>query len=202
MQFNLLIPLTLGFAASVLVTLYQSPATAMPAEPMLVQDANDADLNFNIEHYDDEYYGFSLAIPAGWIKVMAEQSAEDLAMLEPGYSIGFEAPIEGIDDAFSDYIMIEILPGNDSGAFETDGSNRLNVLIDDRPAWIDELSVNASIYGLDDIELTVYQAQSTGLGFTVGLYAIGEPGRAKMMATAFELMVRTFSFYVEPYSTV
>ncbi|MDB4222227.1 hypothetical protein N9850_00525 [Granulosicoccus sp.] len=201
MQFAILIPLFVGFGASALVTLYQTPATAMPVSSPVVEDVVYYDPVFNIENYDDDDYGFSVAIPVGWSKVVAAETLEDFEVLEPGYAIGFEAPNEGGDDLFADYIMIEILPGTDSGAFETDGSNRLNVSIDSRPAWIDQLSVNAGIYGLDDVDLTVYQAQISGLGFTVGLYAIGEPGREETMAAAFELMVRTFSFFIEPYST-
>jgi hypothetical protein len=201
MQFAIFIPLLVGFSASALVTLYQAPATAMPNSPTVFEEVADLDSVFNIENYDDDDYGFSVAIPAGWSKVVAAETLEDFEVLEPGYAIGFEAPHQGTDDLFSDYIMIEILPGIDSGAFETDGSNRIDVSIDSRPAWIDQLNVNAAIYGLEDVELTVYQAQISGLGFTVGLYAIGEPGREETMAAAFELMVRTFSFFIEPYST-
>ena len=93
------------------------------------------------------------------------------------------------------------MPGDDTGAFETDGSQRMNVSIDGKPAWIETLTVNAADLGLDDIELTIYQAQIKGLGYTVGLYAIGEPGREELMSAAFELLVRTFAFYVEPYET-
>lgn len=201
MQSAILIPLLVGFGASALVTLYQAPAKAMPAIPAVVEEDMNYDSTFNIENYDDDDYGFSVAIPAGWLKVVAVETLEDFEILEPGYTIGFEAPNEGSDDLFADYIMIEILPGTDSGAFETDGSNRVEVSIDSRPAWIDKIDVNAAVYGLEDIELTVYQAQISGLGYTVGLYAIGEPGREETMAAAFELMVRTFSFFIEPYFT-
>jgi len=201
MQSAILIPLLVGFSASALVTLYQAPATAMPAKSPAGQEVVSYESIFNIENYDDDAYGFSVAIPAGWAKVVAVETIQESIVLEPGYAIGFEAPHSGAEDSFADYIMIEILPGTDSGAFETDGSNRLDVYIDTRPAWIDQLDVNAEVYGLENVDLTVYQAQISGLGFTVGLYAIGEKGRKDTMAAAFELMVRTFSFYLEPYST-
>ncbi|MFT4726952.1 MAG: hypothetical protein ACI9UN_001447 [Granulosicoccus sp.] len=200
MQSAIFIPLLVGFGASALVTLYQTPATAMSVTQLVVEEVIHDDSMFNIENYDDDDYGFSVAIPTGWVKVVAAETLENFEVLEPGYTIGFEAPTQGDDDRFADYIMIEILPGTDSGAFETDGSNRHDVSIDSRPAWIDKLNVNAAVYGLEDIELTVYQAQISGLGYTVGLYAIGEP-RREAMAAAFELMVRTFSFFIEPYST-
>ncbi|MFT7214029.1 MAG: hypothetical protein ACI9XK_004294 [Granulosicoccus sp.] len=201
MQSAIFIPLLVGFGASALITLYQTPATEMRVTQIVVEDVINFDSMFNIENYDDDDYGFSVAIPSGWAKVVAVDTLEVFEVLEPGYAIGFEAPHEGSDDLFADYIMIEILPGTDSGAFETDGSNRMEVSIDSRPAWIDKLDVNAEVYGLEDINLTVYQAQISGLGYTVGLYAIGEPGREEMMAAAFELLVRTFSFFIEPYST-
>lgn len=201
MQSAILIPLFIGFSASALITLYKAPATAMPSTPVYEEASVTSNSLFDIENYDDDDYGFSVAIPAGWTKVIAAEKTEDVEILEPGYAVGFEAPNEGADDLFADYIMIEILPGAESGAFATDGSNREDVLIDRRPAWIDKLHVKAAVHGAEDFDLTVYQAQITGLGYTVGLYAIGEPGREEMMAAAFELLIRTFSFIVEPYTT-
>lgn len=201
MQSAIFIPLLVGFGASALVTLYQTPAITLASVSTDVVDVVYSDSIFSIENYDDDDYGFSVAVPAGWSRVVATETLEGLDVLEPGYAIGFEAPHEGSGDLFADYIMIEILPGTDSGVFETDGSNRLNVSIDSRPAWVDKLDVNAAVYGLENINLTVYQAQISGLGYTVGLFAIGEADREEIMAAAFELMVRTFSFFIEPYST-
>ena len=202
MRTAILLPLLLGFSVSALLTMfYQIPGSSLNAVAAPLEFALSDDPLREITSYDDENYGFSVAVPAGWQKIIAMDIPEDYDVLEPGYAIGFEAPLEGGGDMFTDYIMIEIMPGNDSGAFDTDGSNRVEVSIDGRPAWIDTLSVNAASLGLSDIELTVYQAQISGLGFTVGLYAIGEPDREELMSEAFELLVRTFVFYVEPYET-
>jgi len=202
MQSAIFLPLFLGFSASALMTtVFDSTSSSLNAEAANLDVSMPSDSLLEISSYEDENYGFSMAVPAGWHKIIPEEIPEDYDVLEPGYAVGFEAPLEKEDDLFSEYIMIEIMPGSDSGAFDTDGSNRLEVLIDGRPAWIDSLSVNAASLGLSDVELTVYQAHISGLGFTVGLYAIGEPDRKLMMLEAFELLIRTFSFYVEPYST-
>jgi len=201
MRSAILLPLLVGFGASAFVTMLQTPATAMPERAVVSKPSISQEMLLDIVSYDDDIYGFTVAVPSGWQKVVPVEIPEDYDVLEPGYAVGFEAPKEAGLDQFTDYIMIEIMPGNDSGAFETDGSQRVEVIIDGRPAWIDIVAVNASDLGLDDVELTVYQAQIKGLGFTVGLYAIGEPGRDKLMSAAFELIVRTFSFFVEPYET-
>ena len=196
----LLLPLILGFCTSAFVTTYPFPAKTANAESSRVAIESSIELLMDIEYYEDDDYGFSVAIPAGWNKIVAVQP-NDLSIFEPGYTVGFEAPKSGEYDLFADYIMIEILPGSDSGAFETDGSNRIDVSIDGRPAWIDMLDIKATETGLQDVDLTIYQAQITGLGYTVGLYAIGEPDREELMSAAFEILVRTFGFYLEPFET-
>ncbi len=201
MRLVLLLPLVLGFCTAALVTMTSFPARTVLAKDNPLEIPQTTDLLLDIEYYEDDDYGFSVAIPAGWQKVVAVQSEENFGILEPGYTVGFEAPKYGEMDLFADYIMIEILPGNDSGAFETDGSNRIEVSIDGSPGWIDMLDIKATETGLKDVELTIYQAQISGLGYTVGLYAIGEPDRGELMSTAFKLLVRTFGFLVEPYST-
>lgn len=161
-----------------------------------------AELLLDIEEYDDEYYGFRVAIPSGWKKIMAEQLEQpDEVVLEPGYSIGFESPNQGHGDTFADYIMIEILPGNDSGLFLSDDGVRHSILVDGKPGWFDKLELDSSDAGLKDVNLTVYQAEIKGLGYTVGFYAIGEPDRDALMSAAFEVMLRTFTFTMEPFAT-
>lgn len=180
--------------------MHEFPAKSVLADSSSAQIVPSVELLMDIEYYEDEDYGFSVAIPAGWNMIVAAQP-ENFGVLEPGYTVGFEAPKDSENDLFADYIMIEILPGTDSGAFETDGSNRIEVSIDGRPGWIDSLEVKATETGLRDVDLTIYQAQFSGLGYTVGLYAIGEPNREDLMSAAFEILVRTFEFYLEPYET-
>ena len=170
-----------------------------------------------IEHYVDPDFGFTLAIPAGWNAVVAAESEAQMAMHEPGYAVGFESPREHADDVFSDYLMIELLPGAESGLFETNGSRRRPVTIDGRAAWRDELTIAAGAFGNrpaasvsgrssreepragDGRELVVRQAAIVGLGYTVGLYAIGESTREALMGDAFEMMLRTFRLTRAPF---
>ena len=167
--------------------------------------------------YVDPDFGFSVATPAGWRAVVAAESDAQMAMYEPGYALAFESPRDD-DDLFADYLMVEILPGSESGLFETDGSRRRATRVDGRPAWRDELRLPmtvpapiASAIAPDaggstpagareaEVELAIYQASFAGLGFTVSLYAIGEGSRGDFMAGAFEIMLRTFRLGDEPF---
>ncbi|MFK7852728.1 MAG: hypothetical protein AB8B79_01390 [Granulosicoccus sp.] len=153
----------------------------------------------DIESYEDADYGFTVAIPTGWQKIIAAETDESFSQLEPGYAVGFESPHQGEEDQFADYLLIEVLPGRDSGLFESDGKNRRRISINGQSAWMDRLEVKGERGGLTEVDLTIFQAEISGLGYTVGLYAIGEPSRAKLMSEAFEVIVRTFRLSVSPF---
>jgi len=159
----------------------------------------DTELLLDIEAYEDPDYGFSVAIPSGWQKIVAAESDESFSELEPGYAVGFESPHQGDQDRFADYVLIEVLPGKDSGLFETDGQNRQLISINGQAAWMDRLDVKGESNGLTEVDLTIFQAQMSGLGYTIGLYAIGEPSREKLMSDAFEVIVRTFKLTTSPF---
>lgn len=160
------------------------------------------ELVLDIESYIDEEYGFSMAIPAGWRKIVTAESEADLKELEPGYAVGFESPRQGEEDLFADYILIEILPGSESGLFESEPDRRKPLQVDGQAAWFDTVHVDSASSGISEVDLTIYQAELIGLGYTVGIYAIGEPESAELMAAAFELMVRTFEFQIAPFSVI
>jgi|GEM_PF-1186935 len=195
------IPVLVGSAVIALVVAFQAPATTTAPVIDSFNESRLIELLLDIEPYEDLDYGFSVAIPTGWRKIISVESESDLDTLEPGYAVGFESPSQGGYDDFADYILIEILPGSESGSFVTDGSKRSAVFIDGKPAWVDQVDVDGSAAGLDDMDLTVYQAVITGLGYTVGIYAIGEADRKELMSAAFHVMVRTLSFTADPFDT-
>jgi hypothetical protein len=178
----------------------------------------------DIEAYEDPDYGFKVAIPRGWRKIVtakpekyeswngtsdfvsgaqlneALSSGVELQSLEPGYAVGFESVQQGLDDHFADYILVEILPGSDSGLFAADGRYRHPVTIDGHATWYDRLLVDRASSGLTDVDLVIYQAEFSGIGFTVGLYAIGEPARERIMSAAFAVLLQTFTITRAPFS--
>ncbi len=189
-----------------------------------IASESSVELVLDIEHYDDLDYGFSVAIPAGWRRVVSAEPEEkavsnvpagvetgsiqsegvssgaDIPALEPGYAVGFESAHQHDDDQFADYILVEILPGDSSGLFAADANHRQSILIDGRPAWYDRLEIKQSSTGLTDVDLVIYQAELAGVGYTVGLYAIGEHTSERIMAIAFEVMLQTFRVERPPFS--
>ncbi|MGQ7844080.1 hypothetical protein ACUNV4_06375 [Granulosicoccus sp. 3-233] len=173
-----------------------------------------------IEPYEDLDYGFKVAIPVGWRKIVTADSISAPVSgadstpgggqeavsstvplsLEPGYAVGFESVQENPDDRFADYILIEVLPGGESGTFDADRSQRRPVTIDGRQTWFDRIEIDQASSGLIDVDLVVYQAEVSGVGYTVGLYAIGEPVREQLLAMAFEIMLRTFRIIRDPFT--
>ncbi len=181
------------------------------------------ELILDVEAYEDLDYGFSVAIPAGWRRIVTAEPEEetaaellsgvetgsalnegeapslDLQALEPGYAVGFESAQQHDDDQFADYILVEILPGDYSGLFAADLNERCSVVIDGRPAIYDRLEIKHASTGLTDVDLVIYQAELAGVGYTVGLYAIGEHTSERIMAIAFEVMLQTFKIDRSPF---
>lgn len=149
--------------------------------------------------YLDADYGFRMAVPEGWSRIIAAEAESDQDALEPGYAVGFESPRSNVDDHFADYVMVEILPGAESGAFETDGNSSRVVMVDDRVAVVDELLLQDVQFGEDVLDLVVYQAEIVELGFTVGIFVIGEQHESAVLSDAFELTLKTFSVPDNPF---
>ena len=138
-------------------------------------------------------------MPAGWNATVVPETDTELAMLEPGYAVAFESAREHERDVFTDYLMIEILPGDEAGLFETDGRLRRATVVDGRPAWRDALTLPADPADARAVDLIVRQASLSGLGYTIGFYAVAEPARAALIEDAFEAMLRTFELPRRPF---
>jgi len=156
------------------------------------------ELLVDLDTYENADYGFSVAIPAGWSPVIADVDTEEV-FKEPGYAIGFESARQGKDDRFADYILVELLPGRDSGLFETDGNKRELIKVNGREGFREHLTIDGRKNGLSAIDLIVHQAEIQGLGYTIGFYAIGEPANEVMMRDAFDVMLRTFRLKNNPF---
>ena len=152
----------------------------------------------DLDTYENTDYGFSVAVPAGWSPVIADVDDND-GFLEPGYAIGFESSRQGKDDRFADYILVELLPGRDSGLFETDGRQREMIKVNGKSGFREHLRIDGRENGLSAIDLIVHQAEIQGLGYTIAFYAIGEPANEVMMRDAFDVMLRTFRLKNSPF---
>lgn len=150
--------------------------------------------------YHDEDYGFRIAVPEHWSRTYAATDDAEANALEPGYAVGFESPRSGVDDVFADYLMVEILPGAHTGGFVSDGSQTQVIMVDGRVAITDKINLNGFEIGGARIDLVVFQAEIVELGFTVGIFAIGEQSEAAVLADAFELALKTFKVPEDPFS--
>jgi hypothetical protein len=152
-----------------------------------------------IRSYQDADFSFTLAVPANWTRIVANEPESELDKLETVYAVGFESPKTSDNDQFADYIMIEIIPGSESGAFETGGEHTKTIVIDGHPAQQDKLSLTDFQIADHKLDLQVYQAELVGLGYTVGFYAIGEHREASVLRDAFRLMIETFKLPPQPF---
>ncbi len=162
--------------------------------------ASQTSLILDASAYRDPDFDFQLAVPAGWQPIVAipENHDEEDGLLV-AHTVTFEAPREGVDDEFSDYVMIEIVPGSRSGQFVTDGSRVERVVINGLTGTRESLRVDQHQVGNTNLDLVVHQAEIRALGYTVGFFAIGEPRNRQLIDDAFDLMIRTFEFTLPPY---
>lgn len=150
--------------------------------------------------YNDMDYGFQLAVPESWARIFAAEDDLESDVLEPGYAVGFESPRTEEHDMFADYLMVEILPGAHSGAFASDGTQTKVVMVDGRVAVTDKIELDGFDVNGAEIDLIVFQAEIVELGFTVGIFAIGEKSEAAVLADAFALALKTFKVPDDPFS--
>lgn len=165
------------------------------------------DLIVDLERYDDPDYGFSLAVPVGWKKIVAsgadiDDTADVPASLEPGYAVGFESPRANPLDHFADYILIEVLPGNDSELFDASDGHRRFIEIDEQAIGYDRLHIDSLVDDNADVDLIIFQRGVQAFGYTVAFYAIGEPDNEQTMFEAFQIMLRTFTQTTEPFVVI
>jgi len=150
--------------------------------------------------YNDLDYGFQLAVPDTWSQIYAAEDDLESDVLEPGYAVGFESPRSEAQDTFADYLMVEILPGAHSGAFASDGTQTKVVMVDGRVAITDKVELDGFDIGGEQIDLIVFQAEIVELGYTVGIFVIGEKREAAVLADAFALALKTFKVPDDPFS--
>jgi hypothetical protein len=149
--------------------------------------------------YEDSTLGFSMVVPKQWSRLIPDHSYEVSDDMDAGYSVIFESPLEGEQDSYADYIMIEVLPGIDTGAFESTGEHRGVVIVDGQQAVRDELTLLDFPVGGHRIDLLVKQAEIAQLGYTVGLYVIGTNNNAQMLDEAFRALLYSFQLPKQPY---
>ncbi len=152
--------------------------------------------------YYDEDYDFEVAVPENWTRIFAALDDQGTDELEPGYAVGFESPRSNSDDVFADYLMVEILPGSQTGAFTTDGTHSDVVIVDGRAALTDHVYLDGFDINGNSIDLVVFQAEIVELGFTIGIYAIGEKREAAVLADAFQLALKTFKVPIDPFRVI
>jgi len=201
MQRAWLLPLAVVVVTTAIIVSSRPPAAGdrPVAMPSASGSRAGAESLLDLDAYVDPDFGFMLGVPAGWTAVPVPESDAELAMFEPGYAVGFQSPREHATDIFTDYLMIEILPGDESGLFETDGSRRVETRVAGRRAWRDALTLPADTNDAANVDLVVRQAVMSGLGYTIGFYAVGEPERLGILEDAFEAMLRTFRLPRRPF---
>lgn len=160
----------------------------------------------NVERYDDHDYGFSMAVPTGWSKIVYDEFAEyehpdaDVPLWsEPGYAVGFESPQSNEHDRFADYILIEVLPGEETGLFETTQENERLIQLETESVYYDRLFIDSEQDAAIEVDLVIFQRGVQALGYTVSFYAIGEPANEQVLFKAFKNMLSTFSQFNEPF---
>ena len=95
--------------------------------------------------------------------------------------------------------MVEVLPGNETGAFISDGEHRSLVTVDGQTAVEDKILLTNFPVGDMELDLSIRQAEIAQLGYTVGLYAVGTKDNARMLEEAFQALLYSFKLPKQPY---
>jgi len=193
------IAITLWLALAVIFGLDQFERWEKRSAAQSLTDAPETYEELLFVDYDDADFGFSMVVPKDWLMLISDEQQDELDQGEPGYSVVFESPREDESDLYSDYVMVEVLPGIETGAFDSDGDQREVVIIDGQRAVKDELVLVDFPFGDKSVDLSIRQAEIAQLGYTVGLYAIGTKDNARMLDEAFRALLYSFQLPKQPY---
>ncbi len=142
--------------------------------------------------YLDPVAGFSGKIPVGWRRITLSEPDEE------SYAISFESPPSDDDDVFADYLMVEFLAASEAEGFVADPEERLLVTIDGREAYRDKLLLDRFDVGQGQLDLVVYQLTLLEIGYSFGLYVVGEQHEAPRLSRVFDEFVDSFRFPSNP----
>jgi len=197
--------LTFFFFASIGVSLWCIyPGAGSASSGLATVTSEVANPVLELAWYDDPEYGFSVAVPSGWTRIIAaDESAPEIddvsALLELGYAVGFESPRSSLNDRFADYILIEVMPGDDSELFVASERQRKYFSSGQEKILYDRLLINADKDSASDVDLVIFQRGEKAFGYTLAFYAIGEPANEQAMFEAFQIMLRTYTQNADPF---
>ncbi len=142
----------------------------------------------------DPVSGFKARVPTGWtVLVMGDAHADNWYDSE-GHAITFQSPPSSDTDIYSDYIMVEFLPSAPAAAFISDDSEQIPVSIDGRSTVRERIVLRDFPVESASIDLVAYQLLTAELGYSMGLYVVGELREDQGLAEIFSIFRENFVF--------
>ena len=145
--------------------------------------------------YIDPVSGFKAHAPDGWtVSVLGEGAEVDNWFDSDGHAVTFQSPASSLDDTYSDYIMVELLPFEPAAGFISRSSERTEVTIDGRTAFRERIVMRD--FPLEDtqIDLVAYQLVTAELGYSMGLYVVGELREDRRLKEIFSTFMQHFVY--------
>ena len=161
----------------------------------------------SFEWYEDHDYGFSIAVPSGWSRLVVAPTDGLLTdshaiALESAYAVGFALPQSENVDSFSDYILIELIPGEEFELFDSAEAEQHFIDPEKRQLPYDRLTIEGEKDHATNGELVILQHGVQSLGYTLAFYAIGEPAKEHVLLDAFQMMILTYKQLRQPFNVI
>ena len=149
--------------------------------------------------YVDPVTGFSARAPVGWtVSTLGNASTasfkSDSWFDSEGHAVTFQSPASSADDNYSDYIMVELLPFAPAAAFISESTDRMEVTIDGRSTYRERIVMADFPVENTVIDLVAYQLISEELGYSMGLYVVGELREDIRLQDIFSTFLKHFTF--------
>lgn len=143
--------------------------------------------------YSDRQGGFETVIPSNW------RRARDSEYRTGYMQVTFESPPSNSRDLFSDYLMIEILPGVSQPAFSHEPDERVAMTVDGSAVYRERFILDD--YPVEDVtlDLVAWQIVLATPHYTLGLYVIGESREDARLERILIELAHAFSFKRPPF---
>lgn len=123
-------------------------------------------------HFTDPLIGFDARVPLGWYRNVLAQGNE------PGYTVSFESPPANDSDRFSDYLMLEVLPGGMPTGLNMPIEERLMMVVAGREVFRERVRLDQYAVGSELIDLIAWQIRFADPHLSFGIYVVGEADAA------------------------
>lgn len=144
--------------------------------------------------YIDPLVGYEAQVPKGWQRVALDEPGDI------GFSVSFESPPSHEQDSFSDYLLVEVLPGQLPEGFPVEPDERTVMQVAGQNVYRERIVLKDYPVGGTTIDLVAWQLKLVQNDYSVGMYVVGEQFNAAQLERILIEFAYSFTLHQSPFT--